>query len=416
MNRWRSLVPAWLDGARQALAALAAHRLRAALTVLGILVGVAAVVTMGAVISGIRSAVVGELAALGPNNFVVARFDQTKLRFGDGPPWRGKPPLDPREATELARLPSIARVLLFVPADAVAGGRRGEVSAQVQGYSAGWMSYQAGRLSAGRDFLPSEERRAAPVTVLSSELARRLDEDRPLAAWPGQRVRFDGAAFEVVGVFEPAPNPFTGRGSPFAVVPWRAAVKYLDAETPWMQFLVVPRTGIRADEAIDDVVAALRTLRGLRPNEPDNFAIIPQRAFLALFDRLTGVVFLVMLTLSSLGLFVGGVGVTAIMTIAVTERTREIGLRKALGATRGIILWQFLLEAVVVTAVGGLLGLAVGLAGAGLVRWLSPVAVAVPWWSVAAALATIVLTGVGFGLWPALRAARLDPVVALRHE
>lgn len=416
MIRWIRLGPALVDGARQALAALAAHRLRAALTVLGIAVGVAAVVTMGAVISGIRGAIVGELAALGPANFVVARFDQTQLRFDDEPPWRGKPPLDPREAAELARLPSVARVLLFVPADGVARGRRGDVSVNVQGYSAGWLAYQAGRLVAGRDFLPHEDRRAAPVVIVSKELARRLDEQRPAAAWVGQRLRIDDATFDVIGVFEPAPNPFTGRGGVFAVVPWRTAVKYLQAETPWMQFLVVPRPGVQADRAIDDVVAALRTLRGLRPSEPDNFAVIPQRAFLALFDRLTGVVFLVMLTLSSLGLVVGGVGVTAIMTIAVTERTREIGLRKALGATRTLILWQFLLEAVVVTAVGGVLGLLVGLAGAGLIRLLSPVAVAIPWWSVAAALTTIVLTGVGFGLWPALRAARLDPVVALRHE
>ena len=167
---------------------------------------------------------------------------------------------------------------------------------------------------------------------------------------------------------------------------------------------------------MDDVTVALRTSRGLRPADENNFALIRQEAFMALFNRITGTIFLVMLVLSSIGLMVGGVGVVAIMMISVTERTREIGVRKALGATRREILWQFLVESVTVTVIGGLIGLAVGGAGAMLLAALTPVPAQVPLWSVVAAIAVSAFTGIGFGVYPANKAARLDPVEALRHE
>jgi putative ABC transport system permease protein len=135
-----------------------------------------------------------------------------------------------------------------------------------------------------------------------------------------------------------------------------------------------------------------------------------------MFDRLTGVFFLVMLVLSSIGLMVGGVGVVAVMMISVTERTREIGVRKALGATRREILWQFLVEAATVTVVGAAIGLALGIGGALLLATAAPIPAMVPLWAIAAALAVAAISGVGFGLYPAWRAARLDPVEALRYE
>lgn len=167
---------------------------------------------------------------------------------------------------------------------------------------------------------------------------------------------------------------------------------------------------------MDQVITYLRTARRLRPGEPNNFVITRQEELVKTFDRITGTFFIVMIALSSVGLMVGGVGVIGIMLIAVTERTREIGIRKAVGATRGEILWQFLVEAATVTLLGGILGMIAGGGIAGLVAALTPIPAKVPLWAIFAALGMATFAGILFGLWPAWRAARMDPVVALRYE
>jgi len=167
---------------------------------------------------------------------------------------------------------------------------------------------------------------------------------------------------------------------------------------------------------MDEVVATLRSLRGLKPGQENNFSIVTQDKLLDTWNKVTGMFFLVMLVLSSIALMVGGVGVVAIMMISVTERTREIGVRKALGATRRAIQWQFLVEASTLTLVGGAVGMLAGGVVAFAVASLTPIPAHVPLWSVLAALAASALTGIGFGLYPANKASRLDPVEALRYE
>ena len=178
----------------------------------------------------------------------------------------------------------------------------------------------------------------------------------------------------------------------------------------------MPADSVTTLRAQDEVTAALRSARGLRPGDANNFAIVTQDRVLDAFNKITAGFFIVMIALSSVALMVGGVGVVAIMMISVTERTREIGVRKALGATRGEIMFQFLVEAATLTLIGCLIGMALGAASAWGIRSLTPIPATVPLASVVAALIASVLTGVLFGLYPASKASRLDPVEALRYE
>ncbi|MHB1313663.1 MAG: ABC transporter permease, partial [Gemmatimonadaceae bacterium] len=199
-------------------------------------------------------------------------------------------------------------------------------------------------------------------------------------------------------------------------MPIQSLARHLNVRIRDMGLAVKPREGYRQDELIDDVTATLRGMRGLRPGRESNFAIITQDRIMDVYNKIFGMFFLVMISLSAVGLIVGGVGVVAIMMISVTERTREIGVRKALGATRGTILWQFLIEAVTLTGIGGAIGLFAGWGAALLVRQFSPIAASVPPMAVVAALGASAVTGILFGMLPAAKASKLDPVDALRYE
>ena len=220
----------------------------------------------------------------------------------------------------------------------------------------------------------------------------------------------------MIGVYVPPPSLFSGTTPPSVGVPHGAFVKHVPYRKGWMRLAVAPAPTYTQQEAMDEVVATLRSLRGLKPGQENNFSIVTQDKLLDSWNKVTGMFFLVMLVLSSIALMVGGVGVVAIMMISVTERTREIGVRKALGATRRAIQWQFLVEASTLTLVGGAVGMLAGGVVALAVSSLTPVTAHVPLWSVLAALAASALTGIGFGLYPANKASRLDPVEALRYE
>jgi putative ABC transport system permease protein len=199
-------------------------------------------------------------------------------------------------------------------------------------------------------------------------------------------------------------------------IPHTTFTKVADYWRGWMEIAVVPTESATVAQAQDEVTAALRSKRGLHPGEENNFALVTQDRVLDAFNQITAGFFIAMIALSSVGLMVGGVGVVAIMMISVTERTREIGVRKALGATRGEIMFQFLVEAATLTLVGCLIGMAFGALIAWAIRSFSPIPATVPLISVIAAVVASILTGVLFGLYPANKASRLDPVEALRYE
>ncbi len=405
------------EGVSIALDALRSNKIRAFLTILGIVIGVATVMAMAAVVGGLRSGIMEGIEGMGPKNFVVTRFDQTQVRVDDGsqrPPWEGKSAATFQEAELIAALPSIKSASAAVDANAdLKYGAKTFSGVMVPGRDQTWPDYAQGDFVQGRNFLPADVTRSSRVVVLSVDLAKKVFD----AADPvGKTVRLRGEPFQVVGVYRQKPNVFANLMKEWAIVPTTTAIKYLDANDEWLDLLVVPEAAATQDQAIDDVTATLRVTRGLRPGEENDFAVTRQQAIADLFNRITGVFAIVMLVLSSIGLMVGGVGVVAIMMISVTERTREIGVRKALGATRREILWQFLVESMTVTTIGGAIGMILGGGGAMLLAAFTPLPATVPLWSVAAALAVSAVTGIGFGLYPANKAARLDPVEALRYE
>ena len=405
------------EGVGIALDALRSNKVRAFLTILGIVIGVATVMAMAAVVTGLRSGILSEIEAIGPNNFIVDRYDGTVIQVNDGsqgPPWRGKPPITLAEQRVIAQLPTVQSVAASVGTSGeLRWGTESISGVSIRGQSTEWPDYTQGDFTLGRNFLPAEEERSSPVIVLAGDLAESLFSGlNPI----GRNVRVRGEQFRVIGVYEEKPNVFSGGAQNWAVVPPTAAVKRLNANDEWLSLLVVPAASATQAEAMDEVTVALRTSRGLRPADENNFALIRQEAISNMVGRITGIFALVMLVLSSIGLLVGGVGVVAIMMISVTERTREIGVRKALGATRQEILWQFLVESMTVTVIGGAIGMLVGGGGALLLSALTPLPASVPLWSIAAALAVSAVTGIGFGLYPANKAARLDPVEALRYE
>ncbi len=423
-NRGLRGISALNEGFLIAWEAIRANFLRSVLTVLGVAVGVSVVVAIGALMTGLRSSVLEAFEAAGPDNFIVTRFDFTAIMIdndGQRPPWWGKPVIEPEEARRIEALPSVSDALYDLSNFQVDMAFENEEMEGVfaNGSSAGWSAYQAGDFAVGRDFTPAEVQQNRAVVILSTGLAEQLFGRRdPI----GRRVRvtnsFRGTQepFTVIGIYEPAQNIFSTAFQNWAIFPWTASIRRLRQSQFQAQILVVPREGVSADRAKDDVVAAMRSMRGLGPREENDFAVTSSAQIADLFSQLTGVFFLVILLLASAGLLVGGVGVIGIMLISVTERTREIGVRKAIGATSREILWQFLVEASMLTCAGAGVGLLIGWGMAETVAAFTPLPAEIPSWAVGAALGMAAVTGMLFGLLPAYRASRLEPVDALRYE
>jgi len=407
-----------LEGVGIALESLRAHKARAALTILGVAIGVMVVMVIGAIVSGFNKGVADMLEQSGPKTFWVGRFFSGGVNISDGSdemsPWRHSPPISVADAQVIARLPSVSWVALDEGGQAdVTFGAKTQHSVRIFGRSAAWPNVAGGDVSPGRSFTEVEDAAAAQVAVVNQKLAELLfDRIDPI----GQRIHIQGVPYIVIGVFNPPPQLFGGQPSPEAIIPHGALIKYVRYWKGWMGLLVGPAPAATTAEAMEDVPEAMRLRRHLRPGQDNNFAVVSQEKFLEKLNGMTMIIRYVLFILSAVGLIVGGVGVIAIMMISVTERTREIGVRKALGATRREILWQFLVEAATLTLVGGVVGMIGGGMAAVVLALATPIPAHVPLASVVVALIVAALTGVLFGLYPASKAARLDPVEALRYE
>jgi putative ABC transport system permease protein len=421
MRRSRGLVRTvdqFRENVSSALGSLAVAKGRSGLTVLGVVIGVSTVMAMATIVSGIRDQIVDTIQIAGPTTFYVLKvLSQTPVNPQDVPAWiRIRPDLTTDDAVRVAKLPEIKYASIWgqIQNRMEYAGIRTNIGL-VMGADDGYPEIYGGELSDGRWFTRNEQAGGASVIVLSANVARKLfGAAQPIDKW----IRVGGRPMRVIGVYQPAANIFQPPGQEVhGIIPFRTMDRqYTIDKTNAMFIPVKPRAGVSVSAAQEAVTIALREARRLRPGDHNNFDMITQDQILDTFNKITGVFFLVMLVLSSVALLVGGIGVMAVMMISVTDRTREIGIRKAVGATRGDILQQFLIEAAALTGAGGVIGVAVGLALGKVASSFLNVHGTTPINLTLIAVAVSVGIGLVFGVLPARRAARLDPIESLRYE
>ena len=397
---------------------LRANKLRSGLTILGVVLGVSTVMAMAAIVQGIKEQIVSTIEIAGPTTFyVVKAFSQTPVDPQNPPAWiRIRPDLTDAEARRIEALPEIGYSAIWGQAQArleYKGTRTQQLI--VFGADEGFPEIYGGELVDGRWFTQGELVSGAAVTVLEEDAARRIFGGETII---DKQVQIGGRPAQVIGLYQKASNIFEPPGQATgAVVPYLMLDQQFTLDkTNAVYIAVKPKAGVTTEAAQEAVTVAMREGRRLRPADRNSFDLITQDQILDTFNKITGVFFLVMIVLSSVGLMVGGIGVMAIMMVSVTSRTREIGVRKAVGATQREILLQFLVEAATLTGIGGLIGILVGLALGRLITAFMNIDAGIPVALTLVAVSVSVGIGIVFGMIPARRAAKLDPIEALRYE
>jgi putative ABC transport system permease protein len=400
------------EGARIALRSLSAHRLRTVLTTLGTGIGVATLLAILGIIQGLNSSFQKQLESIGPSSLYVTR--RPWVQMGDWWQYRNRKPVS-SEQVEAVRRESTYAVAVAASMDNeedVSFNGIDLTAISITGTTPEYAEVAGYDVTDGRFLTGSDDDNLSNVVVIGSDVAATLfPHSSPL----GARIRVRGRPFTVVGVLAPKGKILDQNQDLSVLMPLRT-FKALHSGYKSHEIGVKIRSPELLDAAEDELVGIMRRARQTPPGKPDDFAVNRAEQLASVYEKLTGALYGVAVAIGFITLLVGGIGIMNIMLVSVRERTREIGVRRALGARKRTIVLQFILEAVVVSAVGGLLGTAVGLLGAKIVSWVSPLAATVKVSTIFFGVGFAAAVGLIFGIWPAARAASLDPVEALRHE
>jgi len=403
-----------------ALDSLRSHKMRSFLTLLGIMIGVMTVIAMVSVVQGINRSVMSELESIGSDLIIINKLEPG-IQIGE-------PSEEIRQRKDLTFEDAIAieeecslidTVALQIPLDVFSTNPIKYQSIEVQdayilGMNEQWPQVLTVYLpEKGRFLSKPDVTHSAKVCVLGAALAETLF---PHTSALGKEIRIGPAKFTVVGILEERGTIFGQSQDNFVGIPMTTLTKVFPYDLVYLELIATPNKDGYLPEAMEQIINVLRKRRKVGFGKPNDFSVSTQESALELYNQITGAVYLVMILISSIGLLVGGIGVMNIMLVSVKERTREIGIRKAIGARSSDILKQFLMEAIFVTGTGGVLGILIGVGIAFLIKSATPLPASVTSWSVLLGFSVSVSIGLFFGIFPAKKAANLDPIISLRYE
>jgi len=412
MERWWKID--LFEAIKVALSSLRTNKLRSALTTLGIIIGVMTVIGMISLIQGMNNTVASQLGKIGVNTLYVEKHPWM-MNQEDWLEMRKRKDLTLEDAEAIREFCSAVSAVapeLYTGAP-VKFGNEATKNTWIGGTTFEDEEISNFDLEKGRFLTPSDLDHRRSVCVLGATVVEKIFHNlEPV----GREVNIRQNRFLVIGVLEKQGSTFGSDQDNVVIIPITTFIKYYGGEDRSVTIKVLPKSPEAVDLAIDQITELLRRRRGVPPNKPDDFAINTQGKLLEVYRKITAAIYVVMIGVASLSLLVGGIGIMNIMLVSVTERTREIGIRKALGARRRDIRWQFLIEAVTLSSVGGLIGIVLGFSIAKLISLPTHLPSAVSPWSILLGFGFSSLVGIFFGLYPATKAARLDQIEALRYE
>ncbi len=394
--------------------AIMTNKLRSALTLLGVIIGVMTIIAMQSLITGMRNSVKNQASILSSDVFQVQKFPS--VGGGDWHKYRNRKDLTLEEAQALRTRMTAA---LNIGAEVWTFGqeirhkdKKTLPMMPVAGATPEFLEHNSYNIEEGRFITEQDVERIRRVAIIGQDIKERLF---PYQYPIGQDIKIQGERFEVIGLLEKTGSIFGETRDNRVIIPITRFQKVFGKERS-LNFTVKAKGPEMYQTAMDQAVGILRTVRKVPPGEENDFEIRTNEQFMEFFDQLTGSVKIVAIAIASISLLVAGVGIMNIMLVSVTERTKEIGIRKSLGAKKRDVLWQFLIEAVILTEIGGIMGVLVGLGIGMVVKMATHIPAAVPIWTVILGLGFCSFVGIIFGVYPATKAARMDPITALRYE